>query len=107
MAKFGISEYNAISRTNGGADPTIGGTIAQMVKEPALNEQVITFTTVELSDAFSTSTQIVRLSWDTACHIEIGASPTATTASKFMPGAGAEYFQVTAGHKLSVYDGVT
>ena len=107
MAKFHISEYTGISRTNAGENPVIGGSIAQIVKEPALAEQAITFTTATLSSAFNSATRIVRLAWDTACHIEIGSSPTATANSKFMPAAGVEYFEVTGGDKLSVYDGVS
>ena len=107
MAKFHISEYNAISRTNAGDNPAIGDSIAQIVKEPALAEQAITFTTVEVSSAFSASTRVIRVSWDTACHILIGANPTATANSKFMPVAGIEYFEVNGGDKLSVYDGVS
>jgi hypothetical protein len=107
MAKFHISEYIGISRTNAGNNPVIGDSIAQIVKEPALAEQAITFTTVEQSSAFNSSTRIIRVSWDTACHILIGPNPTATANSKFMPSAGIEYFEVTGGDKLSVYDGVS
>jgi hypothetical protein len=107
MAKFHISEYTGISRTNAGENPTVGDSIAQIVKEPALAEQAITFTTATQSNAFNSATRIIGVSWDTACHFAIGSNPTATASSKFRPAAGVEYFEVTGGDKLSVYDGVS
>ncbi len=104
MGKFHVSEYVGITRAGSDVTSHSGDGIVPLVKEPALAEQAITFTTVELSAAFDDLTTVVRVSWDTPCHIVFGSAPIADTDSKFMPLAGMEYFEVTPGHKVSVVE---
>ncbi|GAG78221.1 unnamed protein product, partial [marine sediment metagenome] len=62
------------------------------------------------SDAFSSTTKLVRLcnATDAICYFEVGADPTATADSTPLGANGAtEYFGVTPGHKIAVYDGTT
>ena len=45
----------------------------------------------------------MRVVADADCHLEVGGNPTATTGSVVKLTAGsAEYFGVTAGHKIAV-----
>ena len=54
------------------------------------------------SNAFSSTTQIIRVAADQACSISIGASPTATATKARLPANVPEYFAVQPGHMLAV-----
>jgi hypothetical protein len=113
MGKLHIQEFNAILKSDigeaqrdvGVAQQDVG--VAQAVKLPALANQAITFNTATQSAALNTATKIVRLATDTQCYIEVGSNPTATANSMLLPASGVEYFGVTAGDKISVYDGTS
>ena len=108
MAKtLHISEYNAIHKTNVGDDPAIGDGVAQTIKEPSVTTQAKDFTTATQSDAFNSSTRIIRVASNTLCYIAFGANPTATATSMLLPAFGVEYFGVNGGDKISVYDGTS
>ncbi len=113
MAKLHVSEYNAILKADVGEASTTDGVakadvaVAQAVKEPAIAEQAVTFTTATQSSAFNAATKIVRVAADAQCYIAFGANPTATANSKLLPSFGVEYFGVTPGDKVSVYDGTS
>jgi hypothetical protein len=99
MAKLYISEYSAVRVSEGG--------LAQVGKEPAIEQTPVTFTSATLSAAFGDDTRIVRLVADADAWLLFGDSPVATANSKFLPANVIEYFGVNAGQKVSVYDGTT
>jgi hypothetical protein len=113
MGVFHILEFNAILKADvGEAQQDVGVAqqdvgVAQAVKLPAITSQAITFTSATLSSAFNEATKLIRIVSDTQCYIEVGASPTATANSMLVPAFSVEYFGVTAGDKVSIYDGVT
>jgi hypothetical protein len=102
MAICHISEHVGITRAGSDVTSHTGDGIVPLVKEPALVEQPLAIGAEVKSSAFNAKTTAVRVAWDAPCHILFGASPTATTGSKFMPLAGVEYFEVTPGDKVSV-----
>lgn len=94
--------------------PSLGFAGSQVGLTPSNAEQVITYTTSTQSSAFQVDrpagagTKLVRLYAVDDAYIVFGASPTATTAAGMFLAAGTtEYFSVTPGHKLAVYDGVS
>lgn len=76
----------------------------QAVNTPALANQTIAIAGASAqSAAFATTTKIVRVHTDVACHVVVGgANPTATTSSMRMGEGATEYFVVTPGQKLAV-----
>lgn len=54
------------------------------------------------STSLNSATRNVRLVSNTDCYIAIGASPTATTSSLFLPSGSVEYFQVRGGEVVAV-----
>lgn len=93
MANLYITEY---SRIAGDAD----GHNVQVGAEPG-TDQVVSFTTTTQSAAFSTTTKMIRVYADAACHINFGASPTATTSNKKLAADAPEYFGVIGGQKVA------
>jgi hypothetical protein len=57
----------------------------------------ISGTSAATSNAVGSNTTVVRIISDTACHYVIGASPTATTSSPYLPANVFEYVRVTPG----------
>lgn len=102
MASLYISEFKVW-----GLIPEHGGARAQIAREPHLAKQKVTFTTAAASAAFNADTRYIRLIADADFHAAFGASPTATAAFP-LHKANTEYFYaVTAGHKISAYDGTS
>ena len=96
MSKLYIAEF----RHQGNA---AAGQLLQLPQLPPLAAQVVTFTTSTQSSALNADTTYVRVVADADCHLEVGGNPTATTGSVIKLTAGsAEYFGVTAGHKIAV-----
>lgn len=54
-----------------------------------------------ITNAVSNGVQKVRVVATTACYVTIGKSPTATTASAYLPADSPEYFTVAEGEKVS------
>lgn len=54
------------------------------------------------TNAFATGTHQVRLTANTAVHYTFAGTPTATTASPFLPANVVEYVTVTPGQKIAV-----
>ncbi len=54
------------------------------------------------SSAFNASTRFVCLTPKADCHIQIGATPTATTSLLPLTAGQVYYFGVTPGHKVAV-----
>ncbi len=78
---------------------------APIPDEPAVAEQIVTYSTAAASDVWHDQTRFIRIKPTAACNVQFGASPVATAAMQPL-AADVEYFRaVRAGHKLSVYDG--
>lgn len=76
----------------------------QAANTPAVANQTVAISGVSAqSAAFNSSTKLVRVHTDVACHVVVGgASPTATTSSMRLGAGQTEYFVVTAGQRLAV-----
>ncbi len=98
MASLWITEFSVAARMPDGGFMPAG-------RCPARNTQKVAFTTASLSSAFGGS--LIRVFSDTDCFLDFGSAPTATTSGIPLTSGAAEYFGVEAGHKLSVYDGVS
>jgi hypothetical protein len=96
MPTLWISEFEAMPLDSGLATPPISAL-------PPVAEQTRSISgSSAQSSAFNTRTRFVRLHTDTACHVVVGANPTATTGALKLPADATEYFGVTAGHKIAV-----
>jgi len=93
MAKAYISEYTVV--------PVIAGRAVPTGMEPAVAEQVVTFTTTTQSAAFNTKTVFVRIHVDAICSYEFGTNPTATTSTPRMAASSTEFFGVVGGQKVA------
>ncbi|HJW82437.1 MAG TPA: hypothetical protein VJ396_09355 [Acidiferrobacterales bacterium] len=93
MAKAYISEYEAV--------PILDGRLVPTGMEPALVEQVVTFTTTVQSAAFHARTKFIRVHVDAICSYEFGASPAATTNTPRMAASTTEFFGVAPGMKVA------
>lgn len=101
MAKLYVSEYPGAVALEAGRRAYVAG----VGQEPALVVQAVTFTTATASSAFGAATTMVRVVSDADCRVAFGSAPTATANSAFLPSKVPEYFAVSPGHKVSVYDG--
>lgn len=70
-----------------------------------VTSQTVTYTTAAQSAAFNSETVYIEIYLDAAAHIAYGANPTATATSPKYPGTTLIQRRVTAGNKISVYDG--
>ena len=94
MATLYISEFQRM-----GDDDR---SVAQIAECPPLAQQAITISAVSAqSAAFNTLTRFIRVHTDTACWLEWGASPTATTSKMPFPADATEYFGVIPGQKVA------
>lgn len=101
MANLWVTEFAAT-----GIPFDSGGTLnTPFAQEPAAAAQKVAFTTATQSAAFGSTTKIVRLVADANCHVLFGADPTADADDERLTSGVAEWRVVTAGHKVSVYDG--
>lgn len=83
------------------------GARAPAPSEPHVAFQLVSYTTSAQSNAFSTTTTLVRVKARTArAYIAFGAAPVATAAgSKSVEQNVVEYFVVRPGDKMAAYDG--
>jgi hypothetical protein len=93
MAKAYISEYDVM--------PVLSGQAVVTGMEPAVAEQVVTFTTTTQSAAFNARTKFIRVHSDGICSFKFGADPTATTSTPRMVAGATEFFGVVAGQKVA------
>jgi hypothetical protein len=93
MAKAYISEYSVV--------PVIAGRAVPTGSEPAIAEQVVSFTTTTQSAAFNAKTVFIRVHVDSICSYEFGTNPTATTSTPRMAAGSTEFFGVIGGHKVA------
>ena len=97
MANLHITEFDRL------AVSANGGPVVQIASMPPLAEQVVAIgASSAASSAFNASTRFVCLTPKADCHIQIGATPTATTSLLPLTSGQAYYFGVTPGHKVAV-----
>ena len=63
--------------------------------------QAVSFDGSVQSTAFSANTRIIRVVATTDCFIAVGANPTATTTSTYIPFGSVEYFKVAGAVKVA------
>lgn len=86
MATLWITELRGVA--------AVGAAVTQAPIMPPLATQALVFTTSAQSDALTNATELVRVVASAACHIAIGADPTATTSDTYLVAGSAEYFAV-------------
>ena len=98
MATFYIEEYANL------AHDFAGNPIA--APDEVLARQKITITgTSAASSAFNASTRFIHISTDTICQWLVGASPTASVTSSFLPASDSRFLGGRlAGNKIAVID---
>ena len=69
--------------------------------------QAVSFDASVQSTAFSANTRIIRIVATTDCFIAVGANPTATTSSTFIPFGSVEYFKVAGAVKVAALKSTT
>lgn len=97
MATLYLAELNAIG--GGGNHPVSGA------QWPPVTEQTINITGSSLqSNILNNNTTLLRINVDTACSIEIGVNPTASTVTARLAANQTEYFSVppNSGYKVAV-----
>ena len=79
--------------------------VAQAIQLPPLAEDTVAIGSESAqSDAFGANTNLIRVHTDAACHVLVGANPTATTANMRLAADTTEYFAVTPGNKIAVIE---
>lgn len=92
-----ISEYSDILQDPNGREVPVAGA--------PITTQRVTYTTSTQSSAFNARTRFIRIVCDAAAHFAFGANPTATANNPYVPANAPEYFGVTPGQEIAVYDG--
>jgi len=72
----------------------VDGKAPQVVTQPPVAEQTVSYGATTQSSAFNAATRIVRIHTDSICSIAFGSSPTATTSKMRMAAGQTEYFAV-------------
>lgn len=81
----------------------VGSRPVNVAPMPPLVEQTVAIGAGSVqSNAFSATTQIIRVCADAVCSIVIGANPTATATTMRLAANVPEYFAVQPGQKLAV-----
>ena len=90
MAKVYVAEFAAID--------------LNVAREPPLAEQTVAITSnsVQCSNAFHSSTRVIRVHTDAICSVAISGSPTATVNTRRMAADTTEYFGAHGGQKIAV-----
>jgi hypothetical protein len=96
MADCYIEEY---ANVGSGAGSYFAGGVAPC---PPLTVQKITIGASTQSTAFNDKTTMIAIVGDGACHFAIGADPTATTASQYLPANTVRLLGVPHGYKIAV-----
>lgn len=100
MSTLFVTEYARFVKDSG------GGFAMNVGQEPALAEQQVSISGGSTaSSAFSSATRLIRVQSDVNCRIAIGASPTASAASKRLVANATEYFGVRGGDAIAVITG--
>lgn len=95
MATLYISEFANMAG--------VGSRFVNTAPMPPLVEQTVAIGGASTqSNAFSATTQVIRVCADSVCSIEIGLNPTATATKARLPANVTEYFAVLPGQVLAV-----
>ncbi len=86
MATLYVAEFSGIN--------VVDGKLVDIVTQPPVAEQTVSYTTTTQSSAFNAATRVVRIHTDSICSIAFGSNPTATTAKMRMVAGQTEYFGV-------------
>ena len=86
MAILYVTEFSGMNH--------VDGKQPQVLTQPPVAEQTVSFTTTTQSSAFNAATRIVRIHTDSICSIAFGSNPTATTGKMRMVAGQTEYFAV-------------
>ncbi len=87
MATLYVAEFSGIN--------VVDGKLVDIVTQPPVAEQTVSYTTTTQSSAFNAATRVVRIHTDSICSIAFGANPTATTSKMRMVAGQTEYFGVS------------
>lgn len=69
---------------------------------PVTNQTITTgAVSAALTNPFGTYTTIVRLCATAACHVKLGATPTATASDMYLPANTVMYIEVAPGQKVA------
>ena len=69
---------------------------------PGTTQKLNTNNSSTASAAFGSQTEYIRVVGDANCHFVLGASPTASATSAFLPSGEIEIFKVSPGEKVAV-----
>lgn len=84
-----------------GAPP--GSVYYQAAKVPVLAQSTVAISGVQAqSNAFTSTTGLVRIQCDVACNVNFGVNPGVTTTMMRLGAGQTEYFVVNAGDKVAV-----
>lgn len=101
MALAKITEYSHAARR--------AVSVIPVGLEPSLTVQNVTFTTAAASNPFNGETHLIRVKADIKAYIRIGkpGQTVALATDTDLEANSAEYFGVTPGDVISVYDGTS
>lgn len=100
MTKLYITEFSGMQTAAGVGHDQESAPVAKL---PALAAQSITPDAAsQQSAAVNAACTLVRLKALVACHVTVGANPTATTADMPLAVGDTEYFGITPGDKIAV-----
>ena len=74
---------------------------------PGSTQKINTNHASAASTAFGAQTEYIRIVGDANCHFVLGASPTASATSAFLPSGEIEIFKVSPGEKIAVFHGTS
>ncbi len=99
MAVLYIAEFIDVMLARQGQPP-------ELAPVPPTAEQIVAIggTSTPCTNAFASTTRVVRVHTDLACSISFGTAPTATTSTMRMATGQTEYFGVPPGlsYKIAV-----
>lgn len=99
MANLHITEFATQAR-----DAAFGSALLPAAQMPPIAEQVLAIgaTSAACTNGFNAATRFICLTALADCHIQIGATPVATTSLFPLTSGQSHYFGVTPGHKVAV-----
>jgi len=94
MATLHVETYQRLAQEGGGLHSPIPD-------DPLDEDQVTIQGSSTSSSAVDKSAKFVCLTGDAACHIAIGASPTATTSKRYLPANTPRFYRIRGGEKVA------
>lgn len=102
MATAYIREYSNLLRDEGGNAVQAG------LEDGNQTGQTVTFAISTQSAAFQSNTRFIRITCDAEAFLDFGTNPTAVAADGIQVQADVpEFFGVTPGQKVAIWDGVS